>query len=284
MTINFIKTKSICATLSLTLCLISLVLIYNKDISLGLEFCGGTEFEVQINNNIKIDDIKNKLSHIKNLKINYYGSNKNIQIKTKNTQNNLTEIKKNLNDFKKNDLKIINSTYISAEINKDTIKKSILAIFLAILSMTLYLLIRFNTIFAFSAILTIIHDILIILGIIAFTEIEINLTIIAAIFTIFGYSVNDTIIIFDRIREYIKLYKNEKTLQEIINMSINSTLSRTISTSFSTMLVTLVLMLFSGESLYLFSLVLTLGIIIGTYSSIYVSALPLTFFIKKKSQ
>lgn len=281
MNINFIKKKYIYLTISLALCLISILIIMKKNIPLGLEFCSGTEIEIQFKQEIKLDELKKNLSKIKNIKINYYGSNKNIQIKTTNTQNNIEEIKnileKNLND---ENIKIINSTYIGSEIGKETIQKSLSAIIIAILSMTLYLITRFNLIFALSAIMTLMHDIIIIIGIISLTEIELNLIIISAIFTIFGYSINDTIIIFDRIRENVKYNKDNISLSEIINNSINKTLSRTISTSLSTILVTIILMFFAGESLFLFSLILTLGIIIGTYSSIYISAIPLTFFKK----
>ncbi len=282
MTINFVKKRYICITISLVICLLSMLLILQKKLSLGLEFCGGTELEIKIIKNIKINEIKQKLSKIKNIKINYYGSDKTIKIKTKNIKNNTTEIKKLLNELGQENLKIINSTYIGAEINKDTIKQSIIAIILAIISMTTYLAIRFNAIFATSAMITLFHDILIILGIISVLNIEVDLTILAAIFTIFGYSVNDTIIIFDRIRENIKISKKDTSLIDIINISINKTLSRTISTSFSTILVTFTLLLFSGENLYWFSFILTAGIIIGTYSSIYISAIPLTF-IKNKN-
>lgn len=281
MNINFIKKKYIYLTISIVLCLISILTVIKKNISLGLEFCSGTEIEIQFTQEIKLDELKKNLSKIKNIKINYYGSNKSIQIKTKNKQNDIEKIKsilkKTLNE---KNIKIINSTYIGSEIGKETIQKSVSAIIIAILSMTFYLITRFNLIFALSAIMTLSHDIIIIIGIISLTEIELNLIIISAIFTIFGYSINDTIIIFDRIRENIKYNKNNISLPEVINNSINKTLSRTISTSLSTIFVTITLMFFAGESLFLFSLILTLGIIIGTYSSIYISAIPLTFLKK----
>ncbi|MEO5354735.1 MAG: protein translocase subunit SecF [Magnetococcus sp. XQGC-1] len=281
MNIDFIKKKYIYLIISIVLCIISILIVIKKNLTLGLEFCSGTEIEIQLTQEIKIEDLKNALSKIKNTKINYYGSNKNIQIKTKNTQNKVDEIKNILKtNSNSQNIKIINSTYIGSEISKETIKKSLSAIIIAVLSMTLYLIIRFNLMFAFSAIITLLHDITILIGIISLAEIELDLIIISALFTIFGYSINDTIIIFDRIRESIKYNKNKLTLSEIINNSINKTLSRTISTSLSTILVTVILMFFAGESLFLFSLILTLGIIIGTYSSIYISAIPLTFLKK----
>lgn len=281
MNIDFIKKKYIYLILSIVLCIISILIVIKKNLTLGLEFCSGTEIEIQLTQEIKIEELKNALSKLKNTKINYYGSNKNIQIKTKNTQNEVDEIKNILKTTSNSqNIKIVNSTYIGSEISKETIKKSLSAIIIAVLSMMLYLIIRFNLMFAFSAIITLLHDIIILIGIISLAEIELDLIIISALFTIFGYSINDTIIIFDRIRENIKYNKNKLKLSEIINNSINKTLSRTISTSLSTILVTVILMFFAGDSLFLFSLILTLGIIIGTYSSIYISAIPLTFLKK----
>lgn len=281
MKINFVENKYIYLLISITLCLISLLIIVNKDLSLGLEFCGGTEIEIEVTKEFKIDDFKKHLLKIKNIKLNYYGSNQNIQIKVKNSENNIEKIQDILNlNIGKEHFKIINSTYIGSEINKETINKSISAIIIAILSMTLYLIIRFNIVFGLSAICALFHDIIIILGIISLLDIELNLIIISAIFTIFGYSINDTIIIFDRIRENIK-YAKDMDLETIINNSINKTLSRTIGTSLSTILVTSTLIFFSSDSLFLFSLILTLGIIIGTYSSIFISSI-IIIFIKKK--
>lgn len=281
MNINFIKKKYIYLAISIILCITSILIVIKKHIPLGLEFCSGTEIEIQLTQEIKIEELKTALSKIKNTKVNYYGSNKNIQIKTKNTQNKVEEIKNILKTIScAQHIKIINSTYIGSEISKETLQKSLSAVIIALISMTLYLMLRFNLVFAFSAIITLIHDSVILIGIISLAEIELDLIIISALFTAFGYSINDSIIIFDRIRENIKFNKNNVNLSEIINNSINKTLSRTISTSLSTVFVTIILMFFAGESLFLFSLILTLGIIIGTYSSIYISAIPLTFFKK----
>lgn len=280
MTINFIKQKNIYLLLSIFLTLISIFILIKKELNFGLEFYGGTEIELQIIKNLSINDIKKTLKDVKNIKINYLGSDKTIQIKTKNIKNNLDEIKNKLNKLNIENFEILKSNYIGSEINKDTIKKSIIAIILSIVSITIYLIVRFNHKFALSAIITLLHDILLIVAFISWMNIELNLITLSAIFTIFGYSINDTIIIFDRIRENIKNDKLTTSLDVLINNAINSTLSRTINTSLSTTFVTIILMIFSNESLYMFSLILTIGIIIGTYSSIYISALSLTFLKK----
>ena len=278
MNINFIKINKKVVVLSLILCILSLISLFKYNLNLGLEFTGGIEIELESKNRLHISEIKDKLNYINDIKIKYYGSKKNIQLKIKNTEENIEElidsIKINLGD-KTN---IIRMDYIGAEINKETITNSFIAIVIALLSMMLYLTYRFQYKMAFSALITLIHDIILILGVISFFKLEFNLIILSAMFAIFGYSINDTVVIFDRIREHINLYKHKKEFNEIINISINKTLSRTIMTSLSTLLVTVILMMFAGEYLFGFSLILSVGIVIGTYSSICISTIPLIMF------
>jgi preprotein translocase subunit SecF len=170
--------------------------------------------------------------------------------------------------------------YIGAEINDDIIKKSINAIFLSIILMFIYLILRFDLYFALSGIISLFHNIIIILCIISYFKIELNLLLLSAIFALFGYSVNDTVVIFDRIRENLNL-KNNNDITSIINLSLNSTLSRTIKTSLSTILVVIILFIFNTD-LYYFSLILNLGIIIGTYSSIFISTFYIYFLTNLK--
>lgn len=280
MKINFIKTNKITIPISILLCILSLTYIYKYNFNLGLEFTGGIEIELASQNKIDLINLKNELQNIKNLKIKYYGSKKNIQIKLKHSNEKTDTIVNAIKNKLPQDITIIKIDYIGAEINKETIKNSITAIFVAIIAMALYLTYRFKYKLAISAILALIHDMLIITGLISFLHLEFDLTILSAIFAVFGYSINDTVVVFDRLREYSILHKNTKNLEEIINLSINSTLSRTLITSLSTLLVTTILIFFAGEHLFGFSLVLTLGIIIGTYSSIYISTMPLLVWKK----
>lgn len=275
MKINFVKINKITILISTLLCIISMCYILKYNFNLGLEFTGGIEIELESNNKIDILEIKNKLTNIKNIKIKYYGSKKNIQIKIKNTNENIDNVVNIIKTQLQNEIKLVKINYIGAEVNKETVKNSITAIIIALLSMILYLTYRFKYKLALSATLTLLHDIILISGIISFFKLEVDLTTLSAIFAIFGYSINDTVVIFDRLREYSNIYKNKWTLEKIINVSINSTLSRTIITSISTLLVAIILIIFSGEYLFNFSLILALGIVIGTYSSIYISTTPL---------
>ncbi len=274
MKINFIKISKITIPLSIILCILSLIYISKQKINLGLEFTGGIEIELESKDKINITEIKTNLNDFKNIKIKYYGSKKNIQIKIKNTYEQIDIINLIKTKIPK-ELRITKTEYIGAEINKITIQNSIKAIIIAVIMMILYLIYRFNYKLALSAVITLIHDIILIIGVISLFKIEFDLTILSAVFAVFGYSINDTVVIFDRLRESYYLYKKEKTLKNIINISINNTLSRTMITSFSTLLVTIILIFFSGKYLFGFSLILSLGIIIGTYSSIYISTILL---------
>ncbi len=287
MKINFIKISNITLPISILLCMISLLLIIKSEINWGIEFTGGTEIEIRFKDKVEIETIKKKFKNLSNAKIKYFGSNKSIQLKIKNDKSKIEDkIEKikyiiyNENPIYEN-AEIIKVDSLGEEMNRETINNCLIAALIAIIAMMMYLTYRFEYIFAISAILALIHDVIITSGVIVFTDIEFDLTILAALFTVFGYSINDTIVVFDRIREYSK--KNDTINNiDIINKSINRTLSRTLITSISTLFVTIVLAIFGGKSLFGFSLVISLGIIIGTYSSIFIAAI-IIFKLKKKS-
>ncbi len=270
MNINFIKLSKINIVLSICLCVLSVISITYNKINLGLEFTSGLEIEIQCNNNIDINFFKKELKDYKNIVIKHYGSQKHIQLKIKKTEKKKDEILKTIQTKIKNNGIILKINYIGAEVNSSIITDSINAIIIAIISMFMYLSYRFNIQLSVSAILTLFHDVLILIGLISFFEIELNLIVMSAIFAVFGYSVNDTVVIFDRIRENIKIY-HDRSIENIINISINNTISRTLMTSISTLIVTTILILFCGDHLFYFSIILSIGIIVGTYSSIYIS-------------
>lgn len=241
---------------------------------------------------------------------------KNILIEKGISEEIATESSLKINDLKKNETGLINSfkdleglklkrrvmailknntflgnfTFLSTEIvgpkvGHDLRNKAILATFWALLGMLIYIALRFKFVYAFAAVVTLFHDILVILSFILFFNVEMSLTVVAAILTLVGYSLNDTIVIFDRVRDNVKLMRREKT-EIIINKSINQTLTRTIVTSGTTLLTVLALFFFGGEVIHTFSLTLLAGIIIGTYSSVFQSCAWLKvwekYFIKRK--
>ena len=175
-------------------------------------------------------------------------------------------------------IKIKKIEFIGSEVGKELVEKSLTAIIISIISTIIYISIRFELKFALSAAMSLIYVVFTILGILSITKVQFNLTTLASLLAVVGYSLNDTIVIFDRIRENLRyndeknIKNNKKDIEKLINLSINQTLSRTLLTSFFTMLVIISLLIKGGDSLYSFSIVFFLGILIGTYSSIYVAS------------
>ncbi len=271
MNINFLKLFRFNFMISCFFCILSFILIFFNRFNLGLEFVGGLELDVCYKHNIEINAIKNVFLDFKDVKVKKYGSKNTFQIRIKENYKKNEEIINLLKSVFGDNIIILRIDYIGAEITRDIISKSLYALFFAIFIMSFYLFIRFDYKFSLSAILALFHDILIVLGVISFFNFELNLTVISALFAVFGYSVNDTIIIFDRLRENMLLY-SDRNLKELINLSINNTLSRTLVTSFSTLFVVFIILIFSSDYLFVFSFVLFLGIAIGTYSSIYIAS------------
>lgn len=282
--INFVKFSKITLIFSIIFSLMSIFCIIKYKFNLGLEFTGGLELEIISDNDILIDDIRIKLKNLDNLKLKYYGSKKTIQLKIKSSEKDFNKLIVLVKNSIPENMKIIKSDFIGEEINNETIKNTILSIIIAFMSMFLYLTLRFEYKMALSAIVTLFHDIILTLGLISFLALEFDLIVLSSVFTIFGYSINDTVIIFDRIRETKNIFRKNFNLSDVINISINKTLSRTLITSLSTLFVTLVLAIFSGTYLFNFYIILSFGIIVGTYSSIYISAMPLLFLNNNSSK
>lgn len=281
MSINFINIGRKCVLLSFFLVVLSFFSFFLKGFNFGLDFVGGIEIEVEISDFSEVNIIKKRLSDIKNIKVRYYGSKKCVQIKSKFYESESKAFIENIKNCLSTDFKILKIDFISAEVSRKTVNNTFNAIFLSVLAMLIYITFRFKYEFAISAVLALLHDIIIVLGIISFFNIEFDVILLSALFAIFGYSINDTVVIFDRIRENIR-FCIDYDLKLIVNDSISKTLSRTLSTSVSTLFVTVMLIFFSGEHLFSFSLILSFGIIVGTYSSIFISFLPLFLFDNSK--
>ncbi len=270
MYIDFMKVSIKMFIISSLVFFLSILSIFYFKLDYGLEFTGGLEIELGYFKQVDIVDVKKKLFMINGLQVKYYGSNKNLQLKIK-TINNRNDILSTVEKLVNNEAKILRVDYIGPEMTNSIIKNSLYATFISVFCMIIYLVLRFNYLLAFSALISLLHDIVILLGIISFFKIEFNLAVFSALFAVFGYSINDTIVIFDRLRENINKNNKHASVYELINISINSTLSRTLSTSISTLCVTLIIFFFGGIYLLGFALVLSFGVIIGTYSSIYLS-------------
>ena len=194
-----------------------------------------------------------------------------IKVEQKGDNNKLIpEIKKNLSDNLNSDVNFRRVENVGPKVSAELLQSGIIAISLSLAAMLFYIWIRFEWQFSLGAILALFHDVLVTLGLFSLLGLEINLSIIAAVLTIVGYSMNDTVVIFDRVRENLRKYSDIKIF-ELTNISINETLSRTIITSVTTLLALLSIYLFGGEILKGFSLAMILGVIFGTYSSIYIA-------------
>lgn len=282
--INFMAQRKWAALFSALLFIFSIASLVVNGLNLGLDFTGGTQVQVHYQNQADLNQIRNQLTTVgfRDVVVQTYGTPRDILVRVgpeKNiSQTQLQE--KIMNALPGATLNQIE--YIGPKVGKTLITNGILAIIVSLLATMVYIALRFELRFAVSAAVALIHDPILILGIFSFFHIEFDLIALGAVLTIIGYSLNDTIVVFDRVREnFRKVRKGSPT--DIMNLSINQTLSRTIMTSGMTLVVVVVLFLLGGETLRPFSLALIIGIIIGTYSSIYIaSALALALGVDRK--
>ncbi len=262
--------------LSSFLVIASIVLLFTKGLNFGIDFVGGTIVQVKYEEAAPIDKIRDTLKSTKygNSIITKFGSDEEVVIRITGSSSDLTndigdEMAKILVPTGKFEIRRIDM--VGAKVGGELREKGLMALTLSIIVMLIYLSFRFEWRFAVASVLALIHDISIAMGAISLFNIEVNLDILAAILTLLGYSLNDTIIVFDRIREGIQTSK-ANDLKEVINESVSKTLSRTTLTSLTTLFVVATLYFFGGEIINGFSFTLLVGIIVGTYSSIFVAA------------
>lgn len=271
--IDFMGQKKAAVMFSIIILIVSILSLSIKGLNLGLDFTGGTQIEIKSSQPLDQNLIRKKLiqNKIDDITIQSFGSNKKalIRIGVSDTKNQ-DQLKQLLTKILNTNTKIVRLEYIGPQVGSTLLENGILAIIISLIITMIYIAIRFEIRFAVSAAVSLIHDPVLILGVFSFYQLEFNLIALAALLTILGYSLNDTIVVYDRVRENFKLHKN-KTPSDIINLSINQTLSRTLITSGLTLLVVLALCLLGGSTLKDFSIALIIGIIIGTYSSIYIA-------------
>tara|TARA_Y100000591_G_scaffold284656_1_gene266482 strand:- start:405 stop:1298 length:894 start_codon:yes stop_codon:yes gene_type:complete len=281
---EFNKYNKVFNYISIFISVISIVFLLFKGLNFGVDFKGGTLIEIRIDNvNVKTQDVRNAFNklNLEDLTVKKFGNETDYIVKFKRSDLNNPNFIKDL----KNDLNIYLEDYtfrrvenVGPKVSSELLLDGILAIAIALSSMLIYIWFRFEWQFSLGAIIAIFHDVLITLGIFSALNLEINLSIVAAVLTIVGYSMNDTVVIFDRVRENLKKYSKIK-IYELTNLSINETLSRTLITSVTTLLALFSIFLFGGEILKGFSFAMILGVILGTYSSIYI-ANPILIFLR----
>ena len=272
--IQFLKYKKITLFISLIFCLVSFLSIFVNGLNFGIDFKGGSLIEVRSEESINISSVRSRLSllNLGEVQIQNFGSEKNIlvRVEASSSDNNssiLSIITNELRSFGE----IQRTELVGPKISSELIQKGILAIISAVGLMLFYIWIRFEWQFSLGAVLALIHDVIITIGIFSFFQIEFNLSIIAALLTIIGYSMNDTVVVYDRIRENLRKYKKQD-LYELINLSINQTLSRTVLTSFTTLLALFSLYIFGGQVIRGFTFAMIIGVFIGTYSSTFIAS------------
>jgi len=275
--IPFNKFYKLFNNLSLLLILISLLLLIFKGLNFGVDFKGGTLIEVRsLDKSLNITDLRKSFKNLDlgDVSVKKFGKDNDYVVKFEKKQsieeNFIENIKIELRKDIGNVFEFRRVESVGPKVSAELLKSGVIAIALSLGAMLIYIWIRFEWQFSLGAIAALFHDIIITLGFFSMFSLEINLSIVAAVLTIVGYSMNDTVVIFDRVRENLKKFSDIK-IYDITNISINETLSRTIITSMTTLLALLSIFIFGGAILKGFSFAMILGVIVGTYSSIYIA-------------
>jgi len=274
--INFNKFYKLFNFISLSLVTISILLLFFKGLNFGVDFKGGTLIELRtIDKNINVTKLRQSFSNMNlgDFNVKNFGNENDflIKIEKKDTSVNAIEIiKKELTSSIGESFSFRRVENVGPKVSAELLKSGVIAIALSLAAMLFYIWVRFEWQFSLGAILALFHDVIITLGLFSLFSLEINLSIVAAVLTIVGYSMNDTVVIYDRVRENLRKFSDIKIF-ELTNISINETLSRTIITSITTLLALVSIYLFGGEVLKGFSLAMIMGVVFGTYSSIYIA-------------
>lgn len=284
--ISFLKFYKQFYLLSFLLIVISFISFFSKGLNLGIDFKGGTVIEMQFDKKYSATNIREALiqQELGDVKVKEFGNNQTflaIFEKKSGKSNFIPNVKTQLEKSLTETINFRRVEMVGPKISRELTKSGIYAVLIALILMLFYIWLRFEWQFSLGSILALLHDVMLTLGAFSIIGFEFNLSIIAAILTIVGYSMNDTVVIYDRIRENLK--KDDKSdLLDLINISVNETLPRTLKTSITTLLALIAIYFFGGEILRGFSFALIWGVIVGTYSSIFIAApLILIFNVKR---
>ena len=275
--VNFLSVKNIATILSVLAIISSLFFLVYKNLNFGIDFKGGTLIEIKKDKELSIAEIRNQLSelNIGDIQIQTFGSDDIILIRIENSTNLIVNADMSSIELIRSklgsDVIIQRTEIVGPKVSSELIQKGIIAIIIAVFLMLFYIWVRFEWQFSIGAVTALIHDVMITMGIFSFLQIEFNLSIIAALLTIIGYSMNDTVVVYDRIRENLRKYK-QMNIFDLINQSLNETMSRTLLTSVTTLLALFSLYFLGGEVLKGFTLAMIIGVFIGTYSSVFIAS------------
>jgi|TARA_B100001093_G_scaffold108453_1_gene100695 preprotein translocase SecF subunit len=287
--IKFLSLRKPAFILSLVLIICSVLIYSFKGLNFGIDFRGGTLIEVETSESENLSNLRSILNNLElgDIQVQEFGSAKNILIRVEQQaggdqiqQNVVNIVKTALNTSLSSDVNFRRTEVVGPKVSSELIKAGVIAIVVAVFAMLVYIWFRFEWQFSLGAVIALIHDVLLTLGIFSLLQLEFNLSIIAAILTIVGYSMNDTVVVYDRVRENLRKYR-KKEIIDLLNISINETLSRTIMTSVTTLLALLSLYIFGGSVIKGFTFAMIWGVLVGTYSSIFIAA-PLLNYLKVK--
>ena len=273
--IDFMSWRKIALSVSIILAMVSILSLSLKQLNYGLDFTGGSLVELHYPKEIEVANIRQSLTNAgyEGAQVALFGSTQDVLIKLPGSVSDTlgAEIIQVLRQESSEDIVLRRIEYVGPQIGSELRDDGGLAMLLALGLMMLYISFRFQSRFAGAAVLALIHDVIIVLGIFSLFNLDFDLTVLAALLAVIGYSLNDTIVVSDRIRENLRSQRGSDT-EEVINLSLNQMLSRTIITSLTTLLVLTSLYLFGGELIKNFALALILGVVVGTYSSIYIAS------------
>ena len=273
--IDFMAWRKIALSVSIILATVSILSLSLKQLNYGLDFTGGSLVELHYPKEIEVGNIRQSLTNAgyEGAQVALFGSTQDVLIKLPGSVSDTlgAEIIQVLRQESSEDIDLRRIEYVGPQIGSELRDDGGLALLLALGLMMLYITFRFQSRFAGAAVLALIHDVIIVLGIFSLFNLDFDLTVLAALLAVIGYSLNDTIVVSDRIRENLRIQRGSDT-EEVINLSLNQMLSRTLITSLTTLLVLMSLYLFGGELIKNFALALILGVVVGTYSSIYIAS------------
>ena len=276
---SFMDYRKLGISVSCIFIIISLLLLFTKGLNLGIDFKGGTLIEISTKNS-NISELRAILTpHFNDLSLQEFGDSKTIIIRLQNDSNkeSITTIDKVKDLISDKVIEFRRSEFVGPTISSELLMTGLQAIGFALIAILIYIWLRFEWQFGFGAVVALSHDVIFTLGFLSLFNIDFSLSSIAAILTIAGYSINDSVVIFDRIRENLRKYKKLE-LRDLFNISINNTLSRTVMTSLTTLIALSCLYIFGGEVIKPFAIAMIIGILIGTYSSIFIAVPTLLIF------
>ncbi len=277
---NFLSKKNLWISISAIFVFFSIGSLVTQGLQLGTDFSGGASVNIEFPNSVEAESVRAMLvgTRFESAKLQTIGIGKEVLLKVSPDflEESKDDIKTDIEAIL-TDSKVVFIDMVGPQISAELAEDGILALIYALGGILIYVMVRFTSKFAFGAVLAVVHDIIVSLGIFSMLRLEFDLTVLAAFLAVIGYSLNDTIVVFDRVRENFKTSRKEVSSEIIINLSINQTLSRTLVTSGTTLMVVFALFILGGDMIKNFSIALGFGVIVGTYSSIYVAGSTLMF-------